>query len=1096
MPEPGRMQPLPFDRLVAWILEEYEARQSIFGIPDTLFYQPQRDDPYAAEIYGQCLGTPIGPAAGPHTQLAQNVASAWLCGGRFIELKTVQVLDQLEIPRPCIDAADEGYNVEWSQELSLRESASEYVKAWALIHVLRRLLGADERVPFGTVFNASVGYDLQGIQSPGMTLFLDVLRDASPELERLRAILQRQFPQFADIDMATCISNNVTLSTMHGCPPDEIERIATYLLRERHLHTTVKLNPTLLGKAQVRQILHETLGYHEIEVPDTAFEHDLQYGRAVELIRSLQRVAKEKGLAFGVKLSNTLPVRNHRGVLPGEEMYLSGRALYPVTVQLFYKLVEELGPVRISYSAGADALNVAELLACGAYPVTVVTDLLKPGGYGRLGQYLGRLRAEMRECGARDLQALAQDRSGSLARLARDALADPRYRKAYHPYGRPKVASGLELFDCVAAPCIEQCAVCQDVPDYAWWVAQGKPDRAMEAILARNPLPGVTGHVCPQACQRRCTRNDYDEPVGIRHLKRYAVERGAAGGRSVPLHAPTGHRVAVVGAGPSGLAASYFLALNGIETVVYEARDRPGGMLAVAPTFRLPRAVVEGDIARIANLGVRLELARPVEVPPEELLREGYDAVYLACGAGSDAALDLPGIEGQGVYGALAFLEQVSRGEAPEIGPRVAVIGGGNTAMDAARTAQRLIGRPVTVLYRRTRAEMPAEPEEVGALLVEGNELVELVSPVRVERSNGQIVGLTCVRNRLGPTDESGRRRPVPMVEAELEVGADTVIVAIGQRPAAPVLARSALAPAADGRISVDPFTCGTSVPGVYAGGDLVRGPATIVEACADGRRAAEAICSELGVPFARPAFEAATLSELQLGQLKQTRAQRQEQERPATLPVVQRHSFALVEQTLSDEAARREAGRCLQCRELCDKCVEVCPNRANYSYQVAPVAWALPCLAYQRGAVVALEDEPFVVRQRRQIVHVHDLCNECGNCATFCVHEGRPYVDKPRLALSRELFEQMEGDAWYADGDCLWRRTGGTLHRLSVAGEGLLYSDGRIEARLSRQFRLLSAMAEEAFAGAVSLRTAAEMAVLMDGLQHSLPWLARAGSV
>ncbi len=554
--------------------------------------------------------------------------------------------------------------------------------------------------------------------------------------------------------------------------------------------------------------------------------------------------------------------------------------------------------------------------------------------------------------------------------------------------------------------------------------------------------------------------------------------------------------MAVIGAGPSGLAASCFLALNGIETVVYEARDRPGGMLAIAPAFRLPRAVVEGDIARIADLGVRFVLGHRVEAPPEALLCEGYSAVYLACGAGDDAVLEIPGIEGQGVYGALGFLERISRGETPEIGPRVVVIGGGNTAMDAARTAQRLIGRPVTALYRRTRAEMPAEPEEVAALLAEGNELVELASPVRVERSDGQVVGLTCVRNRLGPPDQDGRRRPLPVAGSELQVGADTVIVAIGQRPAALGLGRGALVFTKDGWISVDPSTGRTSVPGVYAGGDLVRGPATLVEACADGRRAAEAICSRLGVPFGEPVFEAATLSAAQVGQLKRTRAQRGEQERPATLPMAQRRGFALVEQTLSDEAARREASRCLQCQGLCDKCVEVCPNRANHSYQVTPVTWTLPRLAYQEGAVVALEGEPFVVRQGRQIVHVHDLCNECGNCATFCVHQGRPYVDKPRLALTRERFEQMEDDAWYADGDCLWRRTGGTLHRLSLAGDGLLYSDGRIAVQLSRQFRLLSATAEEAFAGAISLRTAAEMAVVMEGLYRSLPWLAHTGSV
>jgi putative selenate reductase len=418
------MRPLPFADLLEWILEEYEARQTILGIHRTLFYQPQPDDPYAVDLYGRRLGTPIGPAAGPHTQLAQNIACAWLCGGRFIELKTVQVLDELEIPRPCIDAADEGYNVEWSQELALAQSASEYVKAWALIHVLRRLLRVDGHVPFGTVFNVSVGYDLQGIQSPAMTCFLDVLRDASSELDQLRAVLEQQFPQFSNTDIPSCISNNVTLSTMHGCPPEEIESIASYLLRERRLHTTVKLNPTLLGRTKVREILHDKLGYHEIEIPDAAFEHDLQYGRALELIRSLQQVAEEEGLAFGVKLSNTLPVRNNRGVLPGEEMYLSGRALYPVTVSTFHRLMEDLGSLRASYSAGADALNVTELLACGACPVTVATDLLKPGGYGRLAAACWDARARRARSASARAGPVCQSRAAGPVRARRSKIQE------------------------------------------------------------------------------------------------------------------------------------------------------------------------------------------------------------------------------------------------------------------------------------------------------------------------------------------------------------------------------------------------------------------------------------------------------------------------------------------------------------------------------------------------------------------------------------------------------------------------------------------------------------------------------------------------
>ncbi|MCK4449535.1 MAG: putative selenate reductase subunit YgfK, partial [Anaerolineae bacterium] len=346
------------------------------------------------------LATPIGPGAGPHTQLTQNILCAWLSGGRFIELKTVQIMDELEIPRPCIDMEDEGYNVEWSQELKLDQSASEYVKAWVLIHVLCRLLGFEGDVPCGTIFNMSVGYNLEGVQSLPMNRFMDRLQDASEEIAALQAVLRKDFPQFADIEIPSQITDNVTLSTMHGCPPDEIERIGRYLLEERGLHTTVKMNPTLLGQEEVKRILHDHLGFREIHIPDSVFEHDLQYGRAVELIKALKQVAAEQGLTFGIKLSNTLALANHKDVLPGDEMYMSGRALYPITINLFHKLSREFdGDLNVSFSAGADALNVTSILAAGARPVTAVSDILKPGGYSRFLQYLENLERDMRGLG-------------------------------------------------------------------------------------------------------------------------------------------------------------------------------------------------------------------------------------------------------------------------------------------------------------------------------------------------------------------------------------------------------------------------------------------------------------------------------------------------------------------------------------------------------------------------------------------------------------------------------------------------------------------------------------------------------------------------
>ncbi|MCR4392491.1 MAG: putative selenate reductase subunit YgfK [Candidatus Acetothermia bacterium] len=1089
---PDKMRVQPFDVLLDWMLGELEHSGSIFGIHRSLFYVPRKDAPYASEVFGHRLGTPIGPAAGPHTQASQNIVSAWLCGARFIELKTVQVLDELAIPRPCIDMEDEGYNVEWSQELKLEESAREYIHAWALIHVLRSRLGFDD-VPLGTIFNMSVGYNLAGIQSPPMTRFMDRLQDASGGIAEIQDTLRRRFPQFADVEIPSRITDNVTLSTMHGCPSDEIERIARFLLEERGLHTFVKLNPTLLGKDEVMRILHDRLGYREIDIPDRVFAHDLEYPRAVALIRTLQKVASARGLSFGVKLSNTLAMANHKGVLPGDEMYMSGRALYPITMNLFRKLVQDFdGDLAVSYSAGADAHNLTTILACGARPVTAVSDILKPGGYARFLQWLEVLEAEMRARGVGSLDELAKDRLANLDRAAADALTNPRYKKGYFPYGLPKVESGLDLFDCIAAPCVEKCAVRQDVPEYAWWVAHGEYDRALAVILGRNPLPAVTGHVCTNACQTRCTRNNYEEPVAIRALKRFAVEKGQS---QLTRHKSpqTKGRVAIVGSGPSGLAAAYFLALSGVQVTIFEAQDIPGGMLALAPQFRLPREVVAADIERIKGLGVEIRLSTPVTRSPEALLADGFDAVYVACGFQRDARLGIEGEDGGGVFGALDFLRRLSRGERPDLGSRVLVIGGGNTAMDAARAARRLTGRPVTVVYRRTRAEMPAEKEEVEGLLAEGNALLELVSPERIVLKDGRVAALECVRNALGEPDADGRRRPVPIAGSAFQIEADAIIVAVGQRPDLAFLAGSGISLRGDGRIAVDPDT-GRAAEHVYAGGDAVRGPATIVEACADGRRAAEAISRELGIAFRTWPARPVALSEADILEVKRARARKELQHRPALLSVEEREGFDLVEQTLAEDEARREAVRCLQCSAFCDKCVEVCPNRANLTYIVAPGSWAVPRLSCQKGKLVVAGTEPFRIEQSRQIVHVDDFCNACGNCATFCVHHGKPYLDKPRLFLSERDFEQESDNAFHIEGNTIRRREGGEEARLEVKDGVLVFADAHVRVRFTPDFGIEGMALKTGFPGTRSLRPAAEMAVLLRGVRDSLPFLLGTG--
>ena len=221
-----------FETLLTWIIEEYNSKGSIFGIGKEQFFTPELNARYGREIFGQYLATPVGPAAGPHSQLTQNIIAAWLCGARFMELKTVQDNDELEIGRPCIDMDDEGYNCEWSQELKLDQSAMEYIKAWAIIHMLPGMLGWAPELPVGTIFNISVGYNMEGVLKPTMQKFIARMMDATSELDELRAIVAKKYPQFANVNIPNNITNNVTLSTMHGCPPEEIGKIARYLLED------------------------------------------------------------------------------------------------------------------------------------------------------------------------------------------------------------------------------------------------------------------------------------------------------------------------------------------------------------------------------------------------------------------------------------------------------------------------------------------------------------------------------------------------------------------------------------------------------------------------------------------------------------------------------------------------------------------------------------------------------------------------------------------------------------------------------------------------------------------------------------------------
>ncbi len=424
------LTPIPLPVLVNRMFRELEAKKSAFHLPRFKFAKVAAGRDLSTSIFGRRAATPFGPAAGPHTQLAQNIVLSWLAGGRVIELKTVQVLDHLEIARPCIDMETVGFNIEWSQELSLEQSLEEYVKAMMLIEIAK----ASGLAPGleDTVIDMSVGYDLAGIRSDKVRAFIAGMKDASAVIERLRPQIPEAYARLRDLAYPTCISDSVTISTFHGCPPSEIEAIAAHLMEEEGLDVVVKLNPTLLGKADLNTLLHDKLGYKELVVPDATFEKDAKWEDVRRIVSRLGDLADKLKRGFGVKFSNTLLVHNHKQFFPTGtgEMYLSGPPLHVLAIELVARFRAEFGDrFPISFSAGIDVGNFADTVALGLKPVSVCTDLLKGAGYGKGADYIADLADHLAEVEAPDLDIYTLKAFG-LAGMALDDIDLPAERKA------------------------------------------------------------------------------------------------------------------------------------------------------------------------------------------------------------------------------------------------------------------------------------------------------------------------------------------------------------------------------------------------------------------------------------------------------------------------------------------------------------------------------------------------------------------------------------------------------------------------------------------------------------------------------------------
>ena len=441
------MKSIPFGQLAEWILEEHRKSGQVFGIQKAYVADQEK----TIEIFGRKLENPVGPAAGPHTQLAQNLVAAYFAGARFFELKTVQKMDGPDlsacIPKPCIVAEDEAYNCEWSTELYVPQAMEEYIKGWMLIHVIAKEFGLGS--PDGFQFNMSCGYNLEGIKDKKIDDFIEGLKDARDTeiFKECRNWLLEHVDLFEhvtreDIEAIPAeICNSITLSTMHGCPPQEIENIVMYLLTEKHINTYVKCNPTLLGYEFVREAM-DNLGYDYMAFTDFHFKDDLQFEDAVPMLKRLMDAAAQEGLSFGVKLTNTFPVDTKRGELPGEEMYMSGKALFPLSITVAARLAEAFdGKLPMSFSGGADQKNIAQIIDCGIWPVTVATVLLKPGGY----KWMTRIAEKAGECQPGKSGEVSVEK---VKKLAEEALKDPHYQSTPKKAGK-KMEGNAPLLDCL-----------------------------------------------------------------------------------------------------------------------------------------------------------------------------------------------------------------------------------------------------------------------------------------------------------------------------------------------------------------------------------------------------------------------------------------------------------------------------------------------------------------------------------------------------------------------------------------------------------------------------------------------------------------------
>ena len=952
------MKIMPFKNLMEWIIDENHSRKSIFGVKK--YYKA--DVRKGFNIYKEHIETPIGPAAGPNSQLAQNIISSYIAGARFFELKTVQEMTGADmvkcVNKPCIKADDECYNCEWSTELYMDEAIQEYIKAWVILHFVSKEFSLGS--PDGFVFNMSVGYNLDNIKKKDTDRFIECMKNAEihPIFEECKEYLKEHINEYDkftldDIDkIPSRVCDSVTESTLHGCPPAEIERIAMYLMKEKGLNTFIKCNPTLLGYENARKILND-MGYTYVAFTDSHFLTDLQWNDAIVMLKRLMAYAESVGLTFGVKLTNTFPVDVTKNELPSNEMYMSGKSLFALSIKVAEMLSKEFnGKLKIAYSGGADYFNIDKLIDAGIWPVTVATTILKPGGYDRFYQMAEKIMKNVN-----GMVSFTNVDVKKVNDISENCKNDKHLVKKSLRFKQNKIKAKNPFLDCFMAPCSNTCPINQDISLYNYYVKNNEFEKALEVIYRTNPLPFMTGNICANSCAASCMRNQYEDNIDIRGNKLLAA-RNAFDKiiKNIKPVASNGKSVAVIGAGPGGIAVATFLAKDGYKVIVYDKEKIPGGIVSnIIPHFRIPMDEIQKDVEYAKAHGVIFNLGVDIENINE--LKEKNDYVVIAIGAHKESKAGFIGEENS--LSAHKFLRDFNESNGKlNLGKNVAVIGAGNTAMDVCRAAKRTSGvENVYLVYRRNMLNAPADEAEINLTIKDGVIIKELCAPDSF--SNGVLKCRVC---RLGEVGKDGRST-IEVTNEVTEIKADTVIASVGEKVDGDFYKNNGINIDEKG-LPILSENFETNIKGVYAIGDGAKGASIIVKAIANAKIVSKAIS---GNSFAK--------NELPNESVENIYKDR-----------------AILKDKIENNSNLNDASRCLHCNKVCETCNEVCPNRANVH--------------------VILKDGS------HQIVHIDSMCNECGNCASFCPYESRPYKDKFTLFFDESAMNDSENSGFYFKDD------------------------------------------------------------------------------